>query len=433
MSSNTNNDIATPASPWNLPAGISSTHITIRNNTVKSHFLSAGNPSDPLILLLHGFPELSYSWRDVIMPLSSSNSPGGTGYYVVAPDHRGFGLSSLLTRSDPSSQISYDEDLNDYRQEELVEDVVALVHALGKTKVHLLIGHDFGSTIAGNCAIIHPELAERLVLMSAPFTGPVPQTDEGVAQGRAFMEMVQRGLAALDPPRKHYMVYFSGPEANRDMLTGGGEKAGSGEGEYSFRDFIRAYWHVKSADWELQPDPHSIPMPSPGSPDAKNGNPLEALAEIPEYYIMRSELTMPQTVLPHLPRTIKSANEDEEHWMSESALAVYVDTYRRTGFQGGLNLYRAMISPLDPLPNAKPELMKRKIEVPTMFIAGKKDWGTWQFPGAVERMKALCVRMREAGRGEEGVVLVECAGHWVQQERPKVVVRLLAEFAMKGV
>lgn len=371
-------------------------------------------------------------FRDVLLPLSTSVSPEITGYYVVAPDHRGFGFTSLLSRSDPSTQISYDEDLNDCRQEDLVEDVVALVHALGKTKVHLLVGHDFGSTIAGNCAVMHPELAERLVLMSAPFTGPVPQTAEGVAQGRAFMEMVKSGLAALNPPRKHYTVYFSGPEANCDMLTGGGAEEVTGEEGYSLRDFMRAYWHVKSADWVLQKDPHLIRMPSPDSPEAKNGNPLEALAELPEYYIMRSELTMPQTVLPHLPHTSKSAHEDREHWMSESALAVYVDTYRRTGFQGGLNLYRAMVSPLDPLPNAKPELMERKIEVPSMFIAGKKDWGTWQFPGAVERMKGLCVRMREAGRGDEGIVLVEGAGHWVQQERPKEVVRLLAEFASKG-
>lgn len=421
-------DGATVASglSWNLPPGVSSSHLTLRNNTIRTHFLSAGNPSNPLIILLHGFPELSYSWRDVLLPLSaSSSSPGGSGYYVVAPDLRGFGLTSLLTRPNPSAPVSYDEDLNEYRIEESVEDVVALVHALGKTKVHTLVGHDYGSPVAGNCTLMHPELFERLVLMSAPFTGPPPQTAEAVAQSAGFMEMVKGGLAALDPPRKHYAVYFSSPEANRDLLGGG--VGGGGEG-YSLRDFMRAYWHVKSADWDLQKEPHFIPLPSPA--EAKGGNPLEALAELPEYYIMRADLTMPQTVLPHLPKTSQST----EHWMSESALTVYVDTFSRTGFQGGLNLYRAVASPLPPLPNAKPELVKRKIEVPTVFIAGKKDWGTWQFPGAVEKMKGLCVRMKELGgwaRGEEGVVIVEGAGHWVPQEKSEEVVRLVAEFSVK--
>lgn len=71
-----------------------------------------------------------------------------------------------------------------------------------------------------------------------------------------------------------------------------------------------------------------------------------------------------------------------------------------------------------------------------MFIAGKMDWGTWQFPGAVEKMKEICVRMKELGGwggGDEGVVLVDGAGHWVQQERPEAMVRLLADFAERSV
>lgn len=332
--------IVKPASSWHLPAGFISSYITLRDGIIRTHFLSAGNSSNPLILLLHGFPELSYSWRDVILPLSLSPSvPGRSRYRVVAPDLRGHGLTRLLTRPDPAAPVAYDEDISAYRIEEVVEDVVALVHALGKTKVHMLVGHDFGSAVAANCALTHPELFERLVLSSAPYAGPPPQTPERLEQSKKFIKLLKDGLAGLDPPRKHYMVYFSGREASHDILAG--EEGGEGE-SHSLHDFMRAYLHVKSADWDLQPKPHHISMPSPA--EANGSNPLEALSELPEYYIMRSGLTMPQTVIPHLPLIVK----DSEHWMSESALAVYVDTYRHTGFQGppqSLSRHHITLSP----------------------------------------------------------------------------------------
>ena len=93
-------------------------------NGLDIHYLEAGfeNKNNPLLLLLHGFPELSYSWRKVILPLSKS------GYHVIAPDQRGFGATTGWNNS-------YVSDLSSYYQNNLVRDMLGLVSALGYEKV----------------------------------------------------------------------------------------------------------------------------------------------------------------------------------------------------------------------------------------------------------------------------------------------------------
>jgi pimeloyl-ACP methyl ester carboxylesterase len=88
---------------------------------------------------------------------------------------------------------------------------------------------------------------------------------------------------------------------------------------------------------------------------------------------------------------------------------VYSAEYLRTGFQGGLNWYRCRTQNVD---SAELELFSgRQIEAPSFFIAGRKDWGIYQVPGSIARMQnSACTRMRPH-------VLVDGAGHWVQQEQ----------------
>ncbi|MDH4326104.1 MAG: alpha/beta hydrolase, partial [Betaproteobacteria bacterium] len=107
-------------------------------------------------------------------------------------------------------------------------------------------------------------------------------------------------------------------------------------------------------------------------------------------------------------------------WLTEDELAVYSAEFGRTGLQGGLQWYRARVEP--PLPRLFQLFAGRKIEVPACFIAGKSDWGVYQRPGSLEDMRDKgCARF-------QGVRLVEGAGHWVQQEQPEAVVRVLLEF-----
>ena len=110
--------------------------------------------------------------------------------------------------------------------------------------------------------------------------------------------------------------------------------------------------------------------------------------------------------------------------MPEDELSVYAAEYTRTGFQGGLQWYRTRTSGLF---DAEQEVFSgRTIDQPSCFIAGGSDWGVYQSPGAFERMQAkACTRMLACH-------LVDGAGHWVQQEQPEAVVRLLIDFLRRA-
>jgi pimeloyl-ACP methyl ester carboxylesterase len=107
-------------------------------------------------------------------------------------------------------------------------------------------------------------------------------------------------------------------------------------------------------------------------------------------------------------------------WLPDDELGVYSSEFGRTGFQGGLQWYRCTTSGQFV---ADLEVFSgRTIDVPSCFIAGKSDWGPYQRPGNLERMQnQVCTQM-------QGCHLVEGAGHWVQQEQPEEVSRLLIEF-----
>jgi pimeloyl-ACP methyl ester carboxylesterase len=106
-------------------------------------------------------------------------------------------------------------------------------------------------------------------------------------------------------------------------------------------------------------------------------------------------------------------------WLPDDELRVYSEEYSRTGFQGGLQGYRGGTS---RYASELQTFSGRTIDQPSMFIGGKSDWGVFQSPGAFERMqKTACTQM-------VGAHLVNGAGHWVQQERPEEVSKLLIKF-----
>ena len=302
-------------------------------NGLSMHILEAGyrHPGRPVVLLLHGFPELAFSWRK-LMPLIAAR-----GYHVIAPDQRGYGATT-------GWDAGYDGDLAPFRLSSLVRDIRALLATLQHERVAAVIGHDFGSPVAAWCALLHPDIFGCVALMSAPFAGP-PRRD------RDPWGQIDAALAALQPPRKHYQRYYATRDANADMhISAAGLSA-----------FLRAYFHCKSHDW-----PHN-------HPHILKSWRAEDLAALPRYYVMDLDKGMAATAADMAP----SPEEVERcTWLTDTELEVYVREFGRTGFQGGLNWYRNTFDA-----GAVAELRAftgRRIEVPACFIAGRSDWGTYQ-------------------------------------------------------
>jgi len=370
-----------------LPAGIRSRFVNDING-LTMHMLEAGYEGEnrPCVLLLHGFPELAYSWRKVMLPLAEA------GFHVVAPDQRGYGRTT-------GWDVDYDGDLGSFRFLNLVRDAMGLVSALGYRSVAAVVGHDFGSPVAAYCSLIRPDVFHAVALMSAPFGGPpsLPfnTADNVPKRSGEQTTTIHEQLAALTPPRKHYQWYYSTREANDNMHNA----------QQGLHAFLRAYYHYKSADWKQnKPSPLRAWVAS-------------ELAKLPTYYIMELDKGMAETVAPEMPSATDIA---ACKWLPDEELKVYSAEYGRTGFQGGLQWYRCRTTGRY---EAELEVFAgRTIDVPSCFIAGRSDWGIYQKPGDIERMQdTVCTQML-------GCHLVDGAGHWVQQEQPREVSKLLIEF-----
>ena len=111
---------------------------------VRLHYVEAGE--GPLVVLLHGFPEFWYGWRQQIGPLAAA------GFRVVAPDTRGYNLSSK-----PDGVAAYDTGL-------LAADIRGLIRERG-AQTALLAGHDWGGSIAWATAMKYPEVVDRLAII----------------------------------------------------------------------------------------------------------------------------------------------------------------------------------------------------------------------------------------------------------------------------
>ena len=312
------------------------------------------------------------------------------GYHVIAPDVRGYGRTTGWS-------ADYDTDLSPFRALNKVRDALGLVLAFGYRSVAAVIGHDAGSPLAAWCAVSRPDIFPAVVMMSAPFSG-TPTLPFDTANDPSQTTIIDRDsiyddLAALPRPRKHYQRYYNTREANPNMW----------HPPQGLHAFLRAYYHYKSADWR-----GNRPYPLAGRT-------AEEWAKMPTYYIMDLADGMAESVAPYMP---SEAEINANQWLSEAALAVYSNEYSRTGFQGGLNWYRS-----GGIGGPEMQLYAgRTIDQPSIFIAGASDWGSYQSPGALDRMQnQACTDFR-------GLHLVTGAGHWVQQEQSEETSRLLIDF-----
>ena len=115
---------------------------------VKIHYVSLGRNEDPLVVMIHGFPDFWYSWRAQMPALAKQ-------FHVVAIDQRGYNLSGQP------------EGVENYTTDKLVGDVVAVVKHFGPGKA-VIVGHDWGGLVAWTFAMTHPELTDRLIVLNLP-------------------------------------------------------------------------------------------------------------------------------------------------------------------------------------------------------------------------------------------------------------------------
>ena len=185
--------------------------------------------------------------------------------------------------------------------------------ALGHRSVEAVVGHDFGVSSAAYGALLRPDIFKRMVLMSAPFAGPPPSLDTAASAPRPGPD-IHAALAALPRPRKHYQWYYSTRPANENMW-----KAPQG-----VHDFLRAYYHHKSADWKAN------------KPFELKGWTAEELAKMPTYYIM--DLADGMADDGGQGDAVGRARSRPTAGCTEDELRVYSGEYERNGFQGGLQL-----------------------------------------------------------------------------------------------
>jgi len=310
----------------------------------------------------------------VMLPIAAA------GMHVVAPDQRGYGRTT-------GHSTGYDVDLAEFGMVNLADDVVGLVKGLGHSDAALVVGHDFGSPVAAWSALIHPDVFQNVMLMSAPFAGP-PEAPTANAPD------IHCDLAKLSPPRKHYQWYFGEREAEANMLN-----APDG-----FSEFLRAYFHCKSADWPGN-RPHPLAFWS-----------AEDLAQLPRYYIMDLDAGMAETAKSMAP---SRQDADACHWLDSAELEIYASEFKRTGLQGGLNWYRRSTSAEEQ--KALASFNGKMIQAPLTFVGGAQDWGVRQAPGALEAMET------QASVNYQETHLIENAGHWVQQEQPEAVLEVISD------
>ncbi|MCY4095135.1 MAG: alpha/beta hydrolase [Gammaproteobacteria bacterium] len=263
----------------------------IQSNGLKMHIAEAGE--GPLVVLCHGFPESWYSWRHQLRALSDA------GYHVVAPDQRGYGG----TDAPPN--------IDDYTIFHLVGDIVGLVNALGESQA-VVVGHDWGSPVAWNCAMLRPDVFRAVASLSVPI-GPRGSTPPLVA------------IKELMGDRFFYQLYFQTPGV---------------------------------AEHELQNDiPKTMRKMLFGASGSVNRNNMFERAgdAPPDSAFMLERMPDPGDDLPD--------------WLTQEDVDYYVSQFEKAGFRGGLNWYRN----IDRNWVLSGSLQGMKIEQPAFFMTGTRD------------------------------------------------------------
>jgi len=180
----------TLAFAWIVPSLAQSgevNHRFVQINGIRMHFAEQGQ--GPLVILVHGFPELWYNWRHVLPALAAA------GYHAVAPDMRGYG------------QTDAPVDIAAYSQTQVVGDMVGLVKALGYEQA-VIVGHDTGASAAANCAILRPDMFRAVVQLSVPYSARVKDAPKPSDANRR----------RAPPGMQFYVTYYQEPGVAEKVL-----------------------------------------------------------------------------------------------------------------------------------------------------------------------------------------------------------------------
>jgi epoxide hydrolase A/B len=312
------------------------THRLVASPAGRIHVVEQGD--GPLVLLVHGFPESWYSWRHQMPVLAAA------GYRAAAIDVRGYGRSSKP------------QDIEAYRMRELVEDNVAVVHGLGERSA-VVVGHDWGSPVAANSALLRPDVFRAVGMLSVPYAprgGPRPS------------EVFSR----LGGDDEFYVSYFQEPGRAEAEI------------ESDVRGWLAGLYAALSADT----------MPAPDAPD-------------PHFVRQGGKMRdgFPTGPLPS--------------WLSEDDLDFYAGEFERTGMRAALNRYRNMdrdweeLAALDGAP----------ITQPSLFVGGGRDASTTWMADAIKAYPSTLPGLVTSR-------ILDGCGHWIQQERPAEINRLLTDW-----
>ena len=330
-----------PETPSQIAQDLEERRITCNGIELRVFLKGTG----PLIVLVHGWPELWYSWRHQIDALAAA------GYRVAVPDVRGYG------GSDKPQPVAA------YRMSEICADIADLIAVLGREQGDtqaVVIGHDWGAPIAWHTALLHPDKVRAVGGLSVPYTGrsPAPPLDlwAEIYKGRFF-----------------YQLYF--------------QKEGPAESELEadLHRSLRVIYYSACADGmkAMMADP-----PNKGPDDGM----LDGMPD-PDPF---------------------------PAWLSAAELDYYAGQFQAGGMRGPLNRYRCQNMDWEELAH----LEGVRIAQPCLFVAGALD-PVLAFVPDIDMVQ----RMREQHTEDlRTAAIIEDGGHWIQQEKPAEVNRLLREF-----
>ncbi|KAG5541606.1 hypothetical protein RHGRI_021437 [Rhododendron griersonianum] len=325
-------------------------HRMLNVNGINMHVAEKGQKDHPVVLFLHGFPELWYAWGRQISALAA------LGYRAVAPDLRGYGDTGS-----PAAAESY-------TCLHVVGDIIALLDSLEAHDKVFLVGHDWGAQVGWYLCLFRPDRVRAFVALTVPFSPRRPK-----------MKPVERMRAIFG--EEYYMCRFQKPGEIEAEIA----KYGTGE-------------VLKKILTDRKPGPPRLPKENP--------------------------FGIPPNASPPLPS-----------WISEDDLKYYADKFEHKGFTGGLNYYRALdlFMSLNVLCRRNWELTApwtgARVNVPVKFIVGDQDM-VYTTPGVKEYVHSIDGFKKDVPLLEEPVVM-EGAGHFLNQERAEEVNTLIHDFIKK--
>ena len=297
----------------------------VKTNGIEMAVYEAGPKDGVPVVFCHGFPELAFSWRYQIKALAD------TGFHVLAPDQRGYGLTSRP------------EKIEDYDMKHLTGDLAGMLDAFGIDKA-VFAGHDWGGMVVWQMAIYQPKRVSGVIGVNTPFL-PRPPVDPIMAMRAMYGENM-------------YIVFFQKPGVADALLAKDTGK--------TFRFFMR-----------------------------KGGATAEEYAKLPQE---QRNLEL-----------VHALQSDESLWpgelvMPKEELQVFIDTFEKTGFTGGINWYRNFTRNW-----VESGTMEQRVHVPGLMIMAEDD---------VVLSPAMADGMERFVPDLEKVLIKKC-GHWTQQEHPE--------------